>query len=112
MQALALYANRCELPVRYLQACASLTAVADCSSHGDNLLGQYGVCCPCCETHTSQYWTVSCVVLRAAVIVSNHVSYLDILVHMSHSAPSFVARGNTQDLPLIGVVRCDPHYAL
>ncbi len=49
--------------------------------------------------------------LRAAVIVSNHVSYLDILVHMSHSAPSFVARGNTQDLPLIGVVRCDPRLA-
>lgn len=51
-------------------------------------------------------------VCGAAVIVSNHVSYLDILVHMSHSAPSFVARGNTQDLPLIGVVRCDPHHAL
>lgn len=45
---------------------------------------------------------------RAAVIVSNHVSYLDILVHMSHSAPSFVARGNTVDLPLIGVVRRAP----
>ncbi|KAK9826820.1 hypothetical protein WJX81_004146 [Elliptochloris bilobata] len=41
---------------------------------------------------------------HAAVIVSNHVSYLDILVHMSHSAPSFVARGNTADLPLIGLI--------
>lgn len=48
----------------------------------------------------------------AAVIVSNHVSYLDILVHMSHSAPSFVARGNTADLPLLGVVRLRPCMGL
>ena len=51
-------------------------------------------------------------VWRAAVIVSNHVSYLDILVHMSHSAPSFVARGNTRDLPLLGVVRWRPCMGL
>jgi hypothetical protein len=41
----------------------------------------------------------------AAAIVSNHVSWMDILVHMSRSFPSFVARDGTQDLPLIGVVR-------
>lgn len=29
---------------------------------------------------------------RAGVIVSNHVSYLDILYHMSSSFPSFVAK--------------------
>lgn len=41
----------------------------------------------------------------AAAIVSNHISYLDILVHMAHSFPSFVARGNTKDLPLVGLIR-------
>ena len=55
-----------------------------------------------------QVHELSGIVWWAAVIVSNHVSYLDILVHMSHSAPSFVARGNTADLPLIGVIRWGP----
>ena len=41
----------------------------------------------------------------AAVIVSNHVSYMDILVHMEHSFPSFVARGNTRDMFLLGLIR-------
>ena len=41
----------------------------------------------------------------AAVIVSNHVSYMDILVHMAHSFPSFVARGNTRDMPMLGLIR-------
>ncbi len=38
-------------------------------------------------------------------IVSNHVGFLDILVHMSRSFPSFVARDGTQNIPLVGVVR-------
>ncbi len=38
-------------------------------------------------------------------IVSNHVGFLDILVHMSRSFPSFVARDGTQNIPLIGMVR-------
>ncbi len=42
----------------------------------------------------------------AAAIVSNHISYLDIIVHCAHSFPSFVARGNTKDLPLVGLIRC------
>ena len=41
----------------------------------------------------------------AAAIVSNHISYMDIIVHLAHSFPSFVARGNTQDMPLIGLIR-------
>ncbi len=41
----------------------------------------------------------------AAAIVSNHISYMDIIVHLGHSFPSFVARGNTKDLPLIGLIR-------
>ena len=41
----------------------------------------------------------------AAAIVSNHISYMDILVHLGHSFPSFVARGNTQDMPLLGLIR-------
>ena len=42
---------------------------------------------------------------RAAAIVSNHCSWADILVHMSHSFPSFVARKGTDALPLIGFIR-------
>ncbi|XP_042006563.1 lysophospholipid acyltransferase LPEAT1-like isoform X2 [Salvia splendens] len=38
------------------------------------------------------------------VIVSNHVSYLDILYHMSSSFPSFVAKRSVAKLPLIGLV--------
>ncbi|XP_042008880.1 lysophospholipid acyltransferase LPEAT1-like isoform X2 [Salvia splendens] len=37
-------------------------------------------------------------------IVSNHVSYLDILYHMSSSFPSFVAKRSVAKLPLIGLV--------
>ncbi len=42
---------------------------------------------------------------HAAGIVSNHCSWADILVHMSHSFPSFVARSGTESLPLIGFIR-------
>ena len=42
---------------------------------------------------------------HAAAIVSNHCSWADILVHMSHSFPSFVARNGTDTLPLIGFIR-------
>lgn len=38
-------------------------------------------------------------------IVSTHTSWLDILVHMSHSFPSFVARDKTANMPLVGVIR-------
>lgn len=38
-------------------------------------------------------------------IVSNHLGWTDILVHMSHSFPSFVARDGTQKLPFVGIVR-------
>lgn len=41
---------------------------------------------------------------EAAAIVSNHVSWSDILVHLEHSYCSFVARSNTQDMPLIGLI--------
>ena len=44
-------------------------------------------------------------IVPAAAIVSNHISYMDIIVHLGHSFPSFVARGNTQDMPLIGLIR-------
>ncbi|CAL8468772.1 g8313 [Coccomyxa elongata] len=42
--------------------------------------------------------------VEPAAIVSNHISYLDIIVHCAHSFPSFVARGNTKDLPLVGLI--------
>lgn len=38
-------------------------------------------------------------------IVSNHMSYCDILLHMSHSFPSFVARAQTRNQPIIGIIR-------
>jgi len=41
----------------------------------------------------------------AAGIVSNHCSWIDILVHMSKYFPSFAARGGTEKLALIGPIR-------
>ncbi|ESW32768.1 hypothetical protein PHAVU_001G015600 [Phaseolus vulgaris] len=41
---------------------------------------------------------------RPGVIISNHVSYLDILYHMSASFPSFVAKRSVAKLPLIGLL--------
>ncbi|CAM6107605.1 unnamed protein product [Calypogeia fissa] len=37
-------------------------------------------------------------------IVSNHISYIDILYHMSASFPSFVAKRSVAKLPLIGLM--------
>ncbi|XP_038715962.1 lysophospholipid acyltransferase LPEAT1-like isoform X1 [Tripterygium wilfordii] len=41
---------------------------------------------------------------RLGAIVSNHVSYLDILYHMSSSFPSFVAKRSVAKLPLVGLI--------
>ncbi|XP_051139937.1 lysophospholipid acyltransferase LPEAT1 isoform X2 [Andrographis paniculata] len=41
---------------------------------------------------------------RPGVVISNHVSYLDILYHMSASFPSFVAKRSVAKLPLIGLI--------
>ncbi|TKY75135.1 Lysophospholipid acyltransferase LPEAT1 [Spatholobus suberectus] len=41
---------------------------------------------------------------RPGVIISNHVSYLDILYHMSSSFPSFVAKRSVARLPLVGLI--------
>lgn len=41
---------------------------------------------------------------RPGAIVSNHVSYVDILYHMSASSPSFVAKNSVSKLPLIGLI--------
>ncbi|XP_057434932.1 lysophospholipid acyltransferase LPEAT1 isoform X2 [Lotus japonicus] len=41
---------------------------------------------------------------RPGVIISNHVSYLDILYHMSNSFPSFVAKRSVAKLPLVGLI--------
>jgi lysophosphatidylcholine acyltransferase/lyso-PAF acetyltransferase len=38
-------------------------------------------------------------------IVSNHISWADILVHMSRTLPSFVAREGTQNIRMIGLIR-------
>lgn len=43
--------------------------------------------------------------VKAAAIVSNHCSWLDILVHMSKYFPAFVARDSTKDLTMIGLIR-------
>lgn len=42
---------------------------------------------------------------QAVAIVSNHISFLDILVHMAHSFPSFAAREGTQNIRMIGIIR-------
>ncbi|VAH06555.1 unnamed protein product [Triticum turgidum subsp. durum] len=41
---------------------------------------------------------------RPGAIVSNHVSYVDILYHMSSSLPSFVAKRSVARLPLVGLI--------
>ncbi|KAJ1691628.1 hypothetical protein LUZ63_015783 [Rhynchospora breviuscula] len=41
---------------------------------------------------------------RPGVIVSNHVSYFDILYHMSDSFPSFVAKVSVSKLPVVGLI--------
>ncbi|KAL0323100.1 UNVERIFIED_CONTAM: Lysophospholipid acyltransferase LPEAT1 [Sesamum angustifolium] len=41
---------------------------------------------------------------RPGAIVSNHVSYVDILYHMSASFPSFVAKRSVAKLPLVGLI--------
>ncbi|CAO2817817.1 unnamed protein product [Amaranthus hypochondriacus] len=41
---------------------------------------------------------------RPGVIISNHISYLDILYHMSSSFPSFVAKRSVGKLPLVGLI--------
>ncbi|XP_019414979.1 PREDICTED: lysophospholipid acyltransferase LPEAT1-like isoform X2 [Lupinus angustifolius] len=41
---------------------------------------------------------------RTGVIISNHVSYLDILYHMSSSFPSFVAKKSVSKLPFVGLI--------
>ena len=42
----------------------------------------------------------------AVAIVSNHCGWTDILVHMARSFPSFVARADTTQLTMIGLIRC------
>ncbi|XP_065848094.1 lysophospholipid acyltransferase LPEAT1 isoform X2 [Euphorbia lathyris] len=41
---------------------------------------------------------------RPGAIISNHVSYIDILYHMSSFFPSFVAKRSVGKLPLIGLI--------
>ena len=43
--------------------------------------------------------------IQTAGIVSNHCSWADILVHMSRSFPSFVARASTKNLLWVGLIR-------
>ncbi|KAL3131350.1 hypothetical protein ABBQ38_000636 [Trebouxia sp. C0009 RCD-2024] len=42
--------------------------------------------------------------VKVAGVVSNHCSWADILVHMSRSFPSFVARASTKDLLWVGLI--------
>ncbi|TYJ49269.1 hypothetical protein E1A91_A01G122700v1 [Gossypium mustelinum] len=42
--------------------------------------------------------------VRPGAIVSNHLSYLDVLYHMSSSFPSFVAKKAVSKLPLVGLI--------
>ncbi len=44
--------------------------------------------------------------VAVGAILSNHIGWADILVHMTQWLPSFVARDATAHLPFIGVTRC------
>ena len=47
----------------------------------------------------------------ADVVCSNHVSYLDMAVHLHRTFSPFVARGDVVGAPFVGVFRCSPlHY--
>lgn len=58
----------------------------------------------CCPTHPSPVGLRLGTPPQAAGIVSNHLAWIDILVHMAHSFPSFAARDSTQHLAMIGLV--------
>lgn len=56
-------------------------------------------CCYCC--------CAACADLtRAVAVVSNHCGWVDILIHMARYFPAFVARDGTQNLPMVGLIRC------
>ena len=40
----------------------------------------------------------------AALLVSNHVSYLDVLYYLSTDVPSFVSKAAVKDYPLVGYI--------
>ena len=42
---------------------------------------------------------------KPVAVVSNHVSWCDILIHMSRYFPAFAAREQTKNMPLVGVIR-------
>ncbi|KAG6536542.1 hypothetical protein ZIOFF_001600 [Zingiber officinale] len=42
---------------------------------------------------------------KSYAVVSNHISYVDILYHTSSAFPSFVAKRSVAQLPLVGVIR-------
>ena len=44
--------------------------------------------------------------IMVGAVVSNHIGWADILVHMCHYFPSFVAREETASLPFIGLCWC------
>ena len=44
----------------------------------------------------------------AAVVCSNHVSYMDMAVHLHRSFSPFVARGDVVGAPFVGVFRQSP----
>lgn len=47
----------------------------------------------------------ACCVACAVAVVSNHMGWPDILIHMARYFPAFVARDGTQHLPMIGLIR-------
>ncbi|XLR32204.1 hypothetical protein HN51_052168 [Arachis hypogaea] len=55
-------------------------------------------------THTKNGDKTQPEVGRPGVVISNHVSYLDILYHMSSVFPSFVAKRSVSKLPFVGLI--------
>lgn len=52
-----------------------------------------------------------CILIASKIaggIVSNHCSYVDVLILLSRYFPSFVARSNTKNMPFIGLCRYAP----
>jgi hypothetical protein len=60
----------------------------------------------CTSGHSTKPRLRTCLVCPAAVaVVSNHMSWADILIQMARYFPAFVARDGTQNLPMIGLIR-------
>lgn len=55
------------------------------------------------KEYPSTYNISTCKTQRAPIIISNHITWIDIMYHLSYSDfPSFLSKKEVQDIPLFG----------